>query len=62
MPLSKARMKARKRQDRSHVKPKSNLNDTRAVQPKQPGYDAKTFGYATRDVPEPEWMLQKRRD
>ena len=33
MPLSKARMRERKRQDRVNVKPKSNLNDTQGVKP-----------------------------
>ena len=44
MPLSKAKMRARKRQDRDNVKPKSNLNDTyKAPQPAWmlPGADVK---------------------
>lgn len=59
MPLSKGRMRARKRKDREVVKPKSNLKGKESVQPVIPKtkiFDSKTFGYATKDVPGPAWM------
>ncbi len=57
--------KERQRKHRSHpVTPDvTPVRPVKSVQPKSylnTGY--RTFGYATRDVPEPAWMSQKRRD
>ena len=39
MPLSRARMRERKRQDRASVKPVSNLNSQKDVKPDKPILD-----------------------
>ncbi len=53
MPLSKSKMRARKKADRLlNVKPMSNLRKGAVVQPVNP----QTFGFATKDVPMPKWM------
>ncbi len=58
---------AKKKYQRDYMKRKrSNKQTVAPVRPKNVRpinqMDARTFGYATLDVPEPAWMSQKRRD